>query len=109
MAQEFYEFTKSMTSSGPDTFFKRVGTSAVIRTAFIPGVTHLLQRVTSQIIPLRLLESCQAWDVSCISYRQGLQWQQRVGDMLFLAFASGRSANVATLAPCSASWMTVAH
>ncbi|CAL5224596.1 g7307 [Coccomyxa viridis] len=45
---EFYEFTKSMTSSGPDTFFKRVGTSAVIRTAFIPGVTHLLQRAARE-------------------------------------------------------------
>ena len=32
--------------SGPDTFFKRVGTSAVLRTAFIPGVTHLLQKVS---------------------------------------------------------------
>ena len=44
--QEFYYFTKDMVHSGPDTFFKRVGTSAVLRTALIPGVTHLLQKVS---------------------------------------------------------------
>ena len=46
IVQEFYLFTKDMVHSGPDTFFKRVGTSAVLRTAFIPGVTHLLQKVS---------------------------------------------------------------
>ncbi|CAK0787613.1 hypothetical protein CVIRNUC_010835 [Coccomyxa viridis] len=45
---EFYLFTKDMVHSGPDTFFKRVGTSAVLRTALIPGVTHLLQKVARQ-------------------------------------------------------------
>ena len=46
IVQEFYLFTKDMVHSGPDTFFKRVGTSAVLRTALIPGVTHLLQKVS---------------------------------------------------------------
>ena len=70
IVQEFYEFTKSMTKSGPDTFFKRVGTSAVLRTAFIPGVTHLLQRVA----PLTPSCSKNVAYLRCIMHHHSVQY-----------------------------------
>ena len=30
---------------GPDAFFARIGRNAVVRTAFVPGAAHLVQRL----------------------------------------------------------------
>ncbi|KAK9832743.1 hypothetical protein WJX81_006913 [Elliptochloris bilobata] len=40
--EEFCEFARALVHAGPDTFFARIGKSAVVQTALVPGVTMSL-------------------------------------------------------------------
>ena len=44
VAQEFYNFASDLVHSGPDTFFARIGRTALVRTTIVPGAAHLLQQ-----------------------------------------------------------------
>lgn len=46
----FVAFSRSIVKNGPDTFFRRVGTNAVLKTGVMPGITYLIKKHAGEVL-----------------------------------------------------------
>mmetsp|Transcript_11196 Transcript_11196/g.33582 ORF Transcript_11196/g.33582 Transcript_11196/m.33582 type:complete len:152 (+) Transcript_11196:298-753(+) len=47
---QFVEFARTLVKNGPDTFFRRVGTNAVLRTGVMPGITYMVKKYAGEML-----------------------------------------------------------